>query len=131
MTQAANPFLFLALIGCSTALDPKPRAMPFCPTETEFQDMRARLACRWSAQCGLQESEDNDPTTCIKATRTDTPYDALRWRECGATYDPCRAGECLAIWRENPVDCGVSFYSGCEWGDWYAGSEGCDVWGNQ
>ena len=104
MILSAQLSLLAILAGCPTEVDPKARAMPFCTAEPEFQEMRAKLTCRWSAQC---------------------------WRECGATYDPCRAGECLAIWRENPVDCGVSFYSGCEWGDWYTGSEGCDVWGQK
>ena len=131
MILFAQLSLLAILAGCPTQLDPKARAMPFCPAETEFQEMRARLTCRWSAQCGLQESEHNDPSYCITLLPSPDPYDSVRWRECGATYDPCRAGECLAIWRENPVDCGVSFYSGCEWGDWYIGSEGCDVWGQK
>lgn len=118
-----------ALGACSAELDSKSRAMPICPDEVTFQELRAEFACRWARDCDLLELTHLD--TCINGVSTPDPFDAVQWRECGATYNPCRAGECLAIWRENPVDCGVSFYSGCEWGDWYDGSEGCDVWGTE
>jgi hypothetical protein len=102
--------------------------MPLCPDEATFQEYRAKLACRWASRCSLLEVHDDEIRTCLRGLSQPDPIDALAWRECGATYNPCRAGECLAIWRENPVDCGVSLYSGCEWGDWYDGSEECEVW---
>ena len=116
--------LVYLLLACPTDLDPVARAMPLCPEEAEFQDLRVRLACHWAEDCGLGQLQGRD--LCV-AQADDPVLDAQLWQECGATYNPCRAGECLAIWRQNPVDCSVSFYSGCEWGDWYDGAEDCET----
>ena len=105
--------------------------MPLCPDDPTVQEFRATLACQWSGRCDLLKEQAGSDPECVIGVSTPDPFDAVQWRACGATYNPCRVGERLAIWRENPADCGVSLYSGCEGGDWYDGSERCDVRGTE
>ncbi len=115
------------LLACATELEPTARVMPVCPSEEEFLGEQATLLCLWSQECGRVIStmavED-----CLRTPGDPDSLAVKALHECGATYDPCRAGECLATWRDNPVACERSFYATCPHGDWYVGGTECPQW---
>lgn len=122
--------LLTLLMACPTEVDSSARLAPLLPDEPTFQAMRAELQCAWLARC-VEDPSGTALWDCAEKYSSTETLDLLALRACGATYNPGRAGECLAIWRENPVDCSVSFYSGCEAGDWYDGADECPAWYEQ
>ena len=89
-----------------------------------------KLYCARLEQCGdlsagkLYTSMDE----CLAVGMEETVgwLDSAEPAQCGATYAPCEAANCLEVLRVAPAPCTRPFLSACLPGDWYA--DACEPW---